>query len=203
MFGLNATKLARVFVGAAAVLAMAVVVALMSTTPRSEPKSGLVSRFASPKTQGPLARPSGLSTDKDANKVTIEELGPVPSKLDSRYWLFFVDEQNGWFADDEELWRSTDGGRNWNLLVSSKDTIFGIFFSSLQVGWLERSSGIYRTEDGGLNWKKVLTPLEHPNGVIAGTHFVDEGRIGWLAGGLYKPVTLKKFLEESPASYLV
>lgn len=136
------------------------------------------------------------------DKTTIAEVGVVPSTRGPRYVLSFVDDQLGWFADDSNLWRTTDGGHTWNLLLSS-DHILGVFFSNRQVGWLERINGIHRTEDGGKKWAKISTPLDDAMGAIAGVYFLNNGQIGWLAGGQYKPVTLRRLVEDSPPAYLV
>jgi len=206
MFTLRSTKPAKRILGGVVVFALIVIAAFAIKSARAfrnRSQLGADNRTSSQKAAEAFARPTSTQSSYASDKPTVEELGTVPSTLDSRYWLFFVDEQNGWFADFQKLWWSSDGGRNWKLLFSHKDDTFDIFFSNLQVGWMERASGTYRTEDGGANWIKVLTPIEYPKGMNAGMYFLNDGQIGWLAGGLYKPVSLKRFLEESPASYLV
>jgi photosystem II stability/assembly factor-like uncharacterized protein len=97
-----------------------------------------------------------------------------------RAWL--VTEKDG------ELWRTEDGGSNWNKL--SGEVIGGKFmavsFIDSRHGWAANYEGqVWRTEDGGQTWAF----LSHPRG---GEHndnepfflpqqmlFVDESR-GWL-----------------------
>src|ERR1051326_1228438 len=65
------------------------------------------------------AQPSKSSTGGEA---IVAEVGSVPSTRGPQYLLSFVDDQHGWFADDLNLWRTTDGGQTWNLLRSEEHT---------------------------------------------------------------------------------
>ena len=145
------------------------------------------------------AQPSKSSTGGEA---IVAEVGSVPSTRGPQYLLSFVDDQHGWFADDLNLWRTTDGGQTWNLLLSN-DHILNIFFSNREVGWLERMSGIYRSENGGKTWTRVLTSLDYPEGMIGGMYFLKDGQTGWILGGTYKTVSATRFHEDRQPSYLV
>jgi len=123
-----------------------------------------------------LAQPNNSST---GGETIVAEVGSVPSTRGPQYLLSFVDDQHGWFADDLNLWRTTDGGQTWNLLLSS-DHILNIFFSNREVGWLERITGVYRSEDGGKRWTRVSTSLEYPEGMIGGMYFLKDGQTGWI-----------------------
>lgn len=205
MFKLRLAKTAKLGLGGIVILTLVLVAAfaMRSTAPRNESMTRADKRIFSPDPMGVPPQPPVSISRTAANNSGAEELGRLPGKLDSPYRLFFIDEKNGWFADDENLWNSTDGGRNWKLLSSSKDSMQNVFFSNLQTGWLERGSGIYRTEDGGIKWTRVVTPLDYPKGMIGGMYFLNNGQTGWIAGGVYKSVSLSTLLEEKPASYLV
>jgi photosystem II stability/assembly factor-like uncharacterized protein len=78
----------------------------------------------------------------------------------------FLDEYNGWFADVNKIFQTTNGGLTWNMKVSSVVNAVetpDIFFVNASNGWVlfnpqGDSSLIYRTTDGGKNWRVIKTP---------------------------------------------
>jgi len=202
MFALRSAKPAkRILAGLGALVLIVIATFTIKSVRAIRNRSATVAgnRFASHEAGKAFARPTA---SKSSDKPTVEELGTVPSTRDSRYALSFADKQYGWFADDLSLWRSTDGGRSWKLLLSNDD-ILDVFFSNRQVGWMKRGSGIYRTEDGGESWIKISTSLEYPKGMIGGMYFLNGGQTGWVVGGIHKPVSEKRFHEEQQPRYLV
>lgn len=120
--------------------------------------------------------------------------------------LLFADGQSGWLADEKSLWRSDDGGHTWSLAHAGKDqtdVTMRLAFRDARAGWMLRPSGLYRTADGGASWTKLPTPLDYPRGSIDGFHFLPDGQTGWLAGGVYRPVSRKELLENQYPNNLV
>jgi len=69
------------------------------------------------------------------------------------YDVFFIDDYNGWFVnEDGGLHRTTDGGYNWTFLVYFYPLELGrLYFLNTDIGF----SGKWKTTDGGYNWYEV------------------------------------------------
>jgi photosystem II stability/assembly factor-like uncharacterized protein len=72
----------------------------------------------------------------------------------------FLDRDNGWLSlDDRSLYRTRDGGKNWNRLVASGIRHFDslLFVNPTHglaiAGWSE----LYETLDGGITWRLIKT----------------------------------------------
>lgn len=154
--------------------------------------------------------PTLLSVSPEAQKTVTSEVrkvGDVPGG-ESWYKLQFVNERDGWLADNRNIWRTTDGGRSWGVAHSIKrpqdlppsipahrlkeyaeafTEIEGFHFANASHGLIQTSNGTYRTEDGGQTWAKIATPLDSPKGRMGGIKFLSDGRVGWIAGGVYRP----------------
>jgi photosystem II stability/assembly factor-like uncharacterized protein len=53
--------------------------------------------------------------------------------------VHFVDENTGWAADRKLVFRTIDGGRNWQKLdpkIPSETSISSVFFINNRLGWL-------------------------------------------------------------------
>lgn len=83
----------------------------------------------------------------------------------------FADEENGWAIDTKgNVWKTTDGGQNWNKtspfenLIKRQEFIGAenVEFSSSEHGWLREIFNLYQTTDGGKNWEMVNQLLEQP-----------------------------------------
>jgi photosystem II stability/assembly factor-like uncharacterized protein len=106
--------------------------------------------------------------------------------------MTWTSAQNGWVVlvdsglSRSTLYRTTDGGRHWRPVRSSRGLLEASFVDSRH-GVLtvrDRSSGtatgppIYRTEDGGAHWTRMPVP-----GSVRGLpQFVDRNH-GWLTTG--------------------
>lgn len=92
---------------------------------------------------------------------------PSQTALNPSVSPVFYDRKNGWMARGSQIYRTKDGGLNWNLLPESDKLaenmekypeIFQIQFISDQVGWILigktelRRSLLMQTLDGGLTW---------------------------------------------------
>lgn len=114
-------------------------------------------------------------------------LGRLPGDSRNRR-LQFLNQHEGWFADESQLWQTHDAGKTWQLIYSeSGGWILSFHFINSQVGWMIDSQRFYRTENGGHTWTEIATPMSEDPGVLGSFHFEDNGKIGWIAGGLYYP----------------
>ncbi len=190
-------KLMKACVAVLAVLAV-VAIAVFATRFQSIRQNQATSRDGSKPPSGETERAINGRTAPQpgptSQLIDTQRLGAVPSVIGPNR-LFFMDEQHGWLADNQGLWMSSDGGRTWAVVYFDKDITNGldqIFFHNLKSGWLLRPSGLYKTDNGGKSWVQVLTPLEFPKGSISTFYFRRDGKEGWLAGGLYKKISLEE-----------
>ena len=95
--------------------------------------------------------------------------------------IFFIDENNGWFAGwDGVIANTADGGYMWTWQWYSGDDVFyDIHFTDTQNGWVVGGDGlILFTTDGGNNWNYQTTGTAQR---LNSVHFIDN-QIGWIAG---------------------
>jgi len=98
----------------------------------------------------------GLLSFHDYGEVTIQKIpnnGPGTS-------LFFVDENTGFLGTGSDLYKTTDGGTNWNVMVTDGPSLYiygpstDISFTDAQNGVaVHARGGIVTTKDGGTTWK--------------------------------------------------
>ncbi|QQS35016.1 MAG: T9SS type A sorting domain-containing protein [Ignavibacteriales bacterium] len=70
---------------------------------------------------------------------------------DTGYYFYRIRNTFGW-----KIWKTTDGGSNWNNVYSFSGGIFkNSFFINGKVGWISDYSKLYKTTDGGTNWFKI------------------------------------------------
>lgn len=82
-------------------------------------------------------------------------------------------------AGGGEVFKSTDGGANFNFIKKFEDPGFtDIHFLTDQLGYVSCGRSIYKTSDGGINWSKVVSLGE---GSIIEIHFTDATH-GWACG---------------------
>lgn len=72
--------------------------------------------------------------------------------------VHFVNEQTGWMSSNYNIYKTTNGGEDWNLQYTHSQSIIDIFFIN-NFGWMTSHSALgtdlYRTVDGGENWLQV------------------------------------------------
>ena len=99
------------------------------------------------------------------------------------YKMQFLDKLNGYCGAPNELLKTTDGGKNWNVIfkVTENNPDIHIFiipqFFDVNNGYLMTSNGIYKTDDGGTNW---TTSCRLSKNVISGINFIDMNT-GWAS----------------------
>lgn len=109
-----------------------------------------------------------------------EETGLIFSQS-SAPKLYFFDEQLGFVGDiNGKLFKTSDGGVNWDSLEVGFDTrIVDIYFLDEETGFVLSESNLARTTNGGEDWQ-VTTISEEFNIRSLFVHFSDEKR-GFLA----------------------
>ena len=58
-----------------------------------------------------------------------------------------------------QVFRSTDAGANWNLIIGENPPIFDVVFQSGTVAFYAGQNGVFRSTDGGLTWALVTEEL--------------------------------------------
>jgi len=77
------------------------------------------------------------------------------TRRDKAFGVYFTDDQNGWIVGDNGLsLKSGDGGKNWQRVSISDETLNDVFFIG-EHGWIVGDGGlILHTDDGGKNWAR-------------------------------------------------
>ena len=68
---------------------------------------------------------------------------------------------NGYIGSTGTIWKTTDGGSNWNSLFMTGNAYADLFFVSKDTGWTCGGDGmwggVWRTNDGGNSWLRQYT----------------------------------------------
>jgi photosystem II stability/assembly factor-like uncharacterized protein len=122
---------------------------------------------------------------------TWTRLGPAPPEdygridkpriadyYDPEVWFF--NDQNGLLVKrDGDIFRTEDGGSNWQRVWSANAYVLGLHFINDKDGWLVGAKGfVCRTRDGGVSWEKLTVPT---NAQLQGVYFLNEKQ-GWAVG---------------------
>jgi len=79
------------------------------------------------------------------------------------YDVFFFDESVGWIVGDNGIvFRTSDGGKNWELMrIGLFPPLFSVFLRNQSEGWAVGQNGlVLKTNDGGENWTEMKVPTE-------------------------------------------
>jgi photosystem II stability/assembly factor-like uncharacterized protein len=93
------------------------------------------------------------------------------------HMMDFVDNLNGWFANENTLYKTVDGGVTWSL-VHRSDKIKDIDFVSPSTGFYCTATEIYKTTDSGSTWTRIC---KIRSGDFTEIFFLDENT-GWANG---------------------
>ncbi|MCH8903525.1 MAG: hypothetical protein IIA45_06390 [Bacteroidetes bacterium] len=151
--------------------------------------------------------------------LTWKEIHKIRS-YDSRY-INFTSKNIGYIIDEGELYKTSDGGDNWKMVLSSGTDyhLCDLKFLNDDDGYAKTSVHIYRTDDGGENWMKSETPFLCPSrsyfsdfnngfviepiGIMSGpfnyefmgsvVHYTSDGGITWNQSDVLSELYLRKF----------
>ena len=88
----------------------------------------------------------------------------------------FVNDNVGYILTSENLYKTENGGNNWNLQYSNS-LLNTVYFINENVGFIGSEFGIFKTLNGGLTWSTYIT-----NNAIKSISFPSEN-IGYFVGG--------------------
>lgn len=100
-----------------------------------------------------IATSKGIIAGSHDSGETWEIIGTVQPDFDVQK-MHFTDINNGWVTSWDQLFATTDGGRNWRKVDFGKPfTITSIHFYNSTNGWLGGEGGkIRKTTNGGSTW---------------------------------------------------
>lgn len=92
--------------------------------------------------------------------------------------VFFPDPNTGYIAGSG-IWKTSDGGQNWEYLQNSPGALSSVYFLNSERGYAvsgAQASEIYFTSDGGANWTTQQTGIS-TEGLLNSVYFttVDTG----------------------------
>jgi len=104
----------------------------------------------------------------------------VPNSHIALAAIFFIDENYGWLAGEDEFLRTTNGGENWfNLYGGSFSNVSDMYFADQYNGWITTWGGeISHTTDGGTNWSAQSS---NTTGQLTSIYFINNEE-GWIVG---------------------
>jgi len=72
-----------------------------------------------------------------------------------------INENDGWVTDGTMLYRTGDGGQNWDTVgpFPTQDMVGSLNFVSSSDGWFLGEQSIYATHDGGQSWTPITPTL--------------------------------------------
>ena len=88
-----------------------------------------------------------------------------------------MNSNTGWIESDFDLYKTTDGGFNWQMQVSS---VYDFFFVNENFGWYINSNQIFKSTDGGESW---ISQNSGTNNSLHSVFFIDQNN-GWVSGDL-------------------
>ncbi|MCD4697346.1 MAG: T9SS type A sorting domain-containing protein [Bacteroidales bacterium] len=93
--------------------------------------------------------------------------------------ICFLDENIGYIIGDRKIFRSNNGGKNWDLKYEHPDVSFyDMHFLSPDTSWVSCSAGkLLQTTNGGNSWNYITTPYY---GIYLCINVVDANRIRLL-----------------------
>lgn len=113
--------------------------------------------------------------------------------------IYFIDEMTGWVTTCDNIFKTVDGGLNWNVEEQSLPKQIepkhfrGIHFIDNKTGWLLSQGCISKTSDGGKQWNSqldrastIFTSVDFYNseiGAVVGTsqYVTIDGGANWAA----------------------
>ncbi|HEX2786908.1 MAG TPA: YCF48-related protein [Ignavibacteria bacterium] len=95
--------------------------------------------------------------------------------------LFFLNSQTGWASSYNRLYKTTNAGINWSLVINA--AVPDMFFTSENTGWKTSyssgSSQVMKTTNGCQSWETKHTTTDFR--VVYAIDFINENT-GWICG---------------------
>lgn len=111
---------------------------------------------------------------------------PVRDMLGCFMTLHFANENVGWMSCLGYLWKTSDGGRNWQeIYYAGNDRLPDYYFVNSSIVWAMTLHDLQKSEDGGATWKAVSPPLSGERITLDDIEFLKDGQHGWLAASNY------------------
>jgi photosystem II stability/assembly factor-like uncharacterized protein len=97
------------------------------------------------------------------NTTTSEGTLNNPAGVTTSYLsLSFINENEGWVAENWNVYHTADGGNSWDQQTDTSGilTLLSIDFLDNLHGWVVGSIGLIKTTDGGQNWNQETIPVD-------------------------------------------
>ncbi len=105
---------------------------------------------------------------------------PLPSG-NSQECMHFINDATGWVCN-ENLYKTINGGLNWNLVSAIGITARSVFFISENQGWICGNNGtIKNTSNGGSNWITQISGGSYATFQLNTIQFINPST-GWCMG---------------------
>ena len=92
------------------------------------------------------------STDGGSSWISI----PVPTPTTNSF--YFINEQLGYMLDEQNIYKTSNGGNNWHDIYTHPISLNGGKFKTFindSTGFLESNLRLYRTQNGGISWDSL------------------------------------------------
>ena len=147
-------------------------------------------------------RPSSNTALKQGqNDSRLRRIADVPPGPRS-YTLNCVSKLVCWVGDSLKQWRTEDGGQHWDLVYAGKQfesEIRTVDYVNERIAWLLTLRKVYKTEDGGRTWIEQVSPIpDDSQGEATSVTFLKDGKLGWITGGMYRPMTKQEQTAGAP-----
>ncbi|MBC8145529.1 MAG: hypothetical protein H7X80_08075 [bacterium] len=71
--------------------------------------------------------------------------------------MIFLDRNNGFMVGDSVVFRTTDGGNNWNgTTINGFHLLTDVQFLDMRRGYVASYGNVFTTSDGGASWSEIL-----------------------------------------------
>lgn len=133
-----------------------------------------------------VAPPTATISNTATMAITPTSTVSATSGLPMFNWIDMIDTQTGYGMDEQNLYRTDNGGIQWNAVTPpGVNANFSVFFLDAQNGWMLAGnqqnlseSNLYHTADGGQNWKSTPAPFG-----MGRIQFLDEQN-GWAMANI-------------------
>ena len=154
-------------------------------------------------------RTGSVWTTADGGNTWQQQESPQWDGFDQPQQLVFNDASHGWLVGGYRVFRTTDGGKSWQLRFSiGRDSdermarLYGATFPDPDTGWIMSTSNLLiNTSDGGANWKTLT--IDALGMDLRDACFIN-GLKGWVVarnrGGIYSTTDGGKQWEVQPTA---